>query len=314
MQFPTEAFRMTAFSQSVAVLKGVAGVIFALLALKVVELILFGSGYYATLAFHPFWIVVLMAPLLQGVAGGIAAVLLASLLLGLPDRGIGEDAVAYLARSADLPLRWLVVAILIGLVRQIQADENATLQDELRQTARDRDQLAHEVERMDRLLAELERKTVVRPVAEKEKPVLVPVAREEPATDHHGHVAALLQLADAQDAQIGPAFDAAAKLLLEGPACLLLTSAVDSPMVLGQASLPSGVSQDDLAGATPKTRHIRSLPVALCASQDEPQVSILVIGPKGAEPETLRQLAKAARIAFDRLSARLTEHRAHDEA
>jgi len=314
MQFPTDAFRISVFSQSVTLLKGIAVIIFALMALKLVELVFFGSGYYATLAFHPFWIVVIMAPLLQGFSGGIAAMVLASLLLGLPDRGIGEDAIGYLVRSADLPLRWLVVALLIGLVRQIQIDENERLQDDLRQTASDRDQLAHEVERMDRLLADLERKAAARPMPEKEKPTLVPVAPEAPSIDHFGQVAALLQLADAQDAQIGPAFDFAAKLLLEGPACLLFISPLDSPMILGQASLPAEINSEDLARATPRTRCIRSFPVAVCRSQDEPQVSVLVIGPEGADPELLRHLVEAARIAFDRLSARLTEHLAHDSA
>lgn len=127
-----------------------------LLSIRFLEPVLFGSGFYTTLSFHPFWVVVLLASLQYGIFGGVTAACMASLLIEWPPRPIGVDITQHYIDLASLPLHWLLAALLLGSYRNIQLRELRWLRSEVDRQEVANDLLAEELSVMDSALAHAE--------------------------------------------------------------------------------------------------------------------------------------------------------------
>ena len=148
--------------------RGLFGAVVLLLTIAGAELLFLGSGYFDSLTLHPFWVVIVIAAMQNGVAVGVATSVAAALLVGLPDRFVNEGAAVYAARAAVLPLQWFVVALIVGFYRQKELEEVNDLQADVVRLTGISNSLANEVERMDGMLEALESKAVSRPASEPE--------------------------------------------------------------------------------------------------------------------------------------------------
>lgn len=121
-----------------------------------VERLFFGTGYYATLVQHPFWIVVLLAAVQHGLFVGVATAGLATLMMDWPVRPVGADITAHYVEVAILPLQWLLAALCIGVFRQGEMRKDADLRSEARALREMNEALAGEVRRIDTVLEHTE--------------------------------------------------------------------------------------------------------------------------------------------------------------
>ena len=138
--------------------RGLLGSVVLLLIIAGAELLFLEPGYFNSLALHPFWIVIVIAAMQNGVAVGAITSVIATLLVGLPERLIDESATVYAARAAVLPLQWFVVALIVGFYRQKEIEETDELRAEVVRLEKISSSLAEEVERMDSMVAALESK------------------------------------------------------------------------------------------------------------------------------------------------------------
>ena len=101
-------------------LRAVLGNVVLLLGLMGVERLFFGQGFYSSLVQHPFWIVVLIAAVQDGLYVGVAVAAAATLLMDWPPRPADADVTSHYIQIAVLPLQWLLAALCIGLFRQTE--------------------------------------------------------------------------------------------------------------------------------------------------------------------------------------------------
>ena len=289
-------------------LRSFFGLLVLLVIIAAAEPLLFGAGFYSQLDFHPFWIVVLLAALQHGFALGVATVVAATLLLGVPDRIVGEDVTAYLARASVLPLRWLIVALLIGLMRQAQIREAARLVSENARLTQANERLAMEVERMDDMVIGLERQAVA-----SSSPAPTP-AQATPLALLRDGMPAVAALAGATGGELVASFETAADALLDGPAVLLLDDAEGEPLLMGNAD-PFASSADltgvmgSLEPGVQTVNHTELGWLAACrvAPSVEPDHVIAVVASAKDEAgardalASVEVLAEAALVAYDRL-------------
>lgn len=137
-----------------------------LLLFDAAEALLFGDGYYTSLAQHPFWIVVLLAALQHGLFVGVATAGMAGLIMDWPARPSGVDITAYHLDLALLPLQWLVVALTLGLFRQVQIRAQLRLEAENAALREMNEALGAEVARMDEVVESLQLAAATRPSAD----------------------------------------------------------------------------------------------------------------------------------------------------
>jgi polysaccharide biosynthesis protein PelD len=84
---------------------------------------------------HPFFIIVILMSAQYGSNEGLVCAILSSivLLLGnLPERHINQDAYAWLFEVAKLPICWLIIAVVLGELRQRHIRERQELIEQLR--------------------------------------------------------------------------------------------------------------------------------------------------------------------------------------
>ncbi|MFV0472659.1 MAG: hypothetical protein ACK5MQ_00210, partial [Pikeienuella sp.] len=144
------------------VLRGALGGLAVLVLIKAAELLFFGSGYYASLTIHPFWIVVILAATLEGPLTGVLAVVMATLLLDRPPRPIGVDITAHYIDMAILPLQWLMVAVCLGFYRAQELRRLTETGQSNRELQEINEALAGEIERLDKAVRDMEIAAVVR--------------------------------------------------------------------------------------------------------------------------------------------------------
>jgi hypothetical protein len=101
-------------------MRAVLGHIILLLLLVAAERIFFDQGYFASLIQHPFWIVVLIAAVHDGLFVGVITAVAATLLMDWPPRPAEADITAHYIQIAVVPLQWLLAALCIGLFRQAE--------------------------------------------------------------------------------------------------------------------------------------------------------------------------------------------------
>ncbi|MDF3351812.1 hypothetical protein HKX17_16825 [Sulfitobacter sp. KE34] len=204
--------------------RGVVEAVVLLLLIAGVETLFWGSGYFDQLTLHPYWIVIILAAMQNGIAVGLAASVVATLLVGLPDRFVNEDAAVYAARAAVLPLQWFVVALIVGFYRQREIEETDGLRADVTRLEGASASLADEVERMDSLLADLESKAASQPV-----PAAVP-AMEQLFQEALPELAAL---AGSSGSDLPRTFEDAADVLFTGPVALVIGAQGRGEFVIG---------------------------------------------------------------------------------
>lgn len=137
-------------------LRGLTGAVALLLVARACEPLFFGDGYFATLAIHPFWIVVILAAMQGGFFVGVATAAAAAMLVDWPPRPAGVDITAHYVELAIVPVQWLLAAIIIGTIRQNQIRHVSKLIYENQRLRGISEDLAEEIERIDFEIAELE--------------------------------------------------------------------------------------------------------------------------------------------------------------
>jgi len=221
--------------------------------IAVAEPLLFGAGYYQTLSIHPFWVAVLLAACQHGLAVGLAAVGLATILLGAPERPVGVAATMHFAQSVVLPVQWLALTLILGTYRQRQLRAAEALWQRNERLAQMNEALAREIDRMDAMVTTIERSAAAQvPVAGPAFTALPapPAAptfttatakRTEPAAPPHENQnmhRLLAELAAASIADLPTAFTRAAAAVLDVPVVLILKVPDEDPLVIG---LPQGI-------------------------------------------------------------------------
>ena len=204
--------------------RGVLGSVVLLLIIAGAEVLFLEPGYFNSLALHPFWIVSVIAAMQNGVAVGAITSVIATLLVGLPDRLIDESATVYAARAAVLPLQWFVVALIVGFYRQKEIEEVDGLRAEVARLEGISASLADEVERMDSMVAALE----------SEAAALTPEPGMAPKEElFHRALPELAALAGSHGADLPHSFEDAADALFEGPVALVVSAQGRGEFVIG---------------------------------------------------------------------------------
>ncbi|CAM3403316.1 hypothetical protein PANO111632_17790 [Paracoccus nototheniae] len=143
-------------------LRGFVGSAVLLLAIDLSERLLFGEGYFSGLAWHPFWIVILLAAVQHGLLVGLSIVGLATMMMDWPTRPVGVDITEHYGDIASVPAQWLVVALLIGLYRQGQLNRERAMARECDRLREVNLVLAGEIHRLDAFVARAELAAVTR--------------------------------------------------------------------------------------------------------------------------------------------------------
>jgi hypothetical protein len=221
--------------------RGLLGSVVLLLMISAAEILFLGQGYFDSLTLHPFWIVIVIAAMQNGVAVGVATSVIAAVLVGLPDRLVNEGATVYAARAAVLPLQWFTVALIVGLYRQKEIEETDSLQAEVARLEGISSSLAGEVERMDTMVVDLDRKAASQPA---------PEHATAPKEDlFHRALPELAALAGSYGADLPHRFEDAAAALFEGPVALVVSSQ-------GRGGFVIGTTPDDETDATALAQRI----------------------------------------------------------
>ena len=101
-------------------LRALLGNIILLLLLVGAERLFFQQGFYASLVQHPFWIIVLIAAVHDGLFVGVLIAVASTFLMDWPTRPAEVDITAHYIQVAILPLQWVLAALCIGLFRQAE--------------------------------------------------------------------------------------------------------------------------------------------------------------------------------------------------
>lgn len=132
-----------------------ASAVLLLLALGI-ERLVFGAGFYSSLALHPFWIIILLVTLENGLYVGVVTAALAALVMDWPARGVGIDVTAYLMDLLTLPVLWLASAFCLGIFRQTEIRELQELRAKNTHIIEVNTALAQEILRTDQALERAE--------------------------------------------------------------------------------------------------------------------------------------------------------------
>lgn len=291
--------------ESAAFLRAFIGSAVLLLTISAAEPLFFGEGYFSTLTYHPFWIVVLLAAVQHGLFVGVATVGLATLMMDWPPRPVGVDITAHYVDMATTPTQWLIVALLIGSYRQAQIRRDQQVRRHNARLAVINDTLATEIHRLDAALMRAELSAATRPEAASQP------SRPRAALD------ALAQLSVAGAADRADAFVAAARACSDAgiawfevsPAGDLVLRAATHPGI----EIPASASARDLPacsarpktfapgeGLAPEAGHALCLPVIPTAAR-EPVGGVVAFADSPQElpglTSTLTLLARALEAA-----------------
>ena len=86
-------------------LRGFVGSAILLVAINAAEPVFFGEGHFASLTYHPFWIVILLAAVQHGLFVGLSVVGLATMMMDWPSRPVGMDITEHYVDIATAPAR-----------------------------------------------------------------------------------------------------------------------------------------------------------------------------------------------------------------
>jgi hypothetical protein len=275
-------------TQAELLMRGMVSSGLLLLVAAATERVFFGTGAFAQFAWHPFWIIVLLATLQNGAFVGVATVSMASLLLDWPPRPVGVDITAHYIDLAALPLQWLGVALVLGLSRQAQIREVARTWRDNRRLTEINHTLAAEIERVDAALHRAE---------------LVEVTRASARQDEFDLTGALARLATASPQSLEVDFQAACGALGADEATLLIAGkagrfsgapieGLDPPLVWSHPLVMTMLTQQidvpiqvDISGRRFVVQDVRSgsdaalAALVVCANQDGAMKACSVLAP-----------------------------------
>lgn len=146
----------TSTSGTILLLRAVLESLLLLLLIRVVEALFFGPGTFASMSLHPFWMVVLIASVQHGLFGGVLTAGLAALMMDWPARPIGMDITEHYLAVTIVPMQWLLVALCMGLFRQVEIRAGRRLDVENARLSEVNEALAAEVDRLDGIIWEME--------------------------------------------------------------------------------------------------------------------------------------------------------------
>jgi hypothetical protein len=133
--------------------RALLGNMLLLLVLVAVERIFFGPGTYSSLIQHPFWIVVLVAAVLDGLYVGVLIAAAATLLMDWPARPGDADITTHYIQIAILPLQWLLAALCIGLFRDAELKRDRATRLEMLRLRHASDVLAADISNLEAQIA-----------------------------------------------------------------------------------------------------------------------------------------------------------------
>lgn len=144
----------------------VAEVFIAIGVLIIVNLFYFNGDRFAGVNPHPFWFVVILISAQYGVAEGVFAVLISTIvfLIGnVRPRGQGEYLYSYLLDVNAQPLLWLISAVILGCLRMRHVAERDRLRKDIYEAGQREELVAVKYEQL-RAIRELLEQRLVRHV------------------------------------------------------------------------------------------------------------------------------------------------------
>lgn len=130
--------------------------------LMLINIFFMGTDFYLDLAPHPFWFVVMVIAAQYGTKEGLLAAVVACLIYFLapwPEQQFGEDRFSYLFDRILLPILWLVMAVIVGEIRERHRRERTMLEDELEESQKREETLAESYEQVRDIKSALELRT-----------------------------------------------------------------------------------------------------------------------------------------------------------
>ena len=143
-------------------IRAVIGNVILLLVLVGVERLFFDQGFYATLIQHPFWIVVLIAAVHDGLFVGVLIAVASTALMDWPSRPAEVDITAHYIQVAILPLQWVLAALCIGLFRQAELRKAMLASTEMKRLQRVNEVLAADIMTIEAQIAHMQLETLSR--------------------------------------------------------------------------------------------------------------------------------------------------------
>lgn len=191
-------------------LRAILGNVMLLLILLGVERVFFGQGYYSSLIQHPFWIVVLVASVQDGLYVGVLVAAAATALMDWPARPAEADITTHYIQVAVMPLQWLLAALCIGLFREAELKKTRATMAEMEQQKRVSDVLAADIVELEAQIA---------------REHLEKLSADTSAGSENNIVTCVLELQDLAPENLHDKFKELARLCTPLPAYFLTTNA-----------------------------------------------------------------------------------------
>lgn len=131
--------------------------------LVLVNLFYFNGDRFTGVNPHPFWFVVILISAQYGVAEGVFAVIIATIvfLIGnVRDRADGEYLYSYLLDVGGQPLMWLITAVILGCLRYRHVMERDRLRTDIAEAAKREEIVAVQYEQLRAIREMLEQRLV----------------------------------------------------------------------------------------------------------------------------------------------------------
>ena len=209
-------------------LRAVLGNFILLLFLVGAERLFFEQGFYSSLIQHPFWIIILIAAVHDGLFVGVLIAVASIFLMDWPARPAEVDITAHYIQVAILPLQWLLAALCIGLFRQAELRRAMAAVAEMARLQQVNEVLAADITNIEDQMTRSQLETLLRDKT---------MNRDEEL------IGRILVLQGADLSNLAPLFDVVAELCTSLPVSILLknTEGEFEPLGADQAgSYPYG--------------------------------------------------------------------------
>lgn len=190
-------------------LRAVIGNFILLLLLVGAERLFFDPGFYSSLIQHPFWIIVLIAAVHDGLFVGVMIAVASTFLMDWPTRPAEVDITAHYIQVAILPLQWLLAALCIGLFRQAELRKAAAAAAEMARLQQVNEVLAADIMTIEAQMTRTQLETLL---------------RDETLDRDDELVSRILALQGGDLLTLAPLFGALADLCTSLPASILIKS------------------------------------------------------------------------------------------
>ena len=188
-------------------LRAVVGNFILLLLLVGTERLFFDPGFYSSLIQHPFWIIVLIATVHDGLFVGVLIAFASTFLMDWPTRPAEVDITAHYIQVAILPLQWLLAALCIGLFRQAELRKAMLASAEMARLQQVNEVLAADIITIEAQITHTQLETL---------------SRDETPSRDDALIGRILALQAADLSNLATQFNAVAKLCTPLPARVLL--------------------------------------------------------------------------------------------